>query len=82
MRINSKTGSLVGIKVVKPGDELMIITADGIIMRQEVVGISKQGRSAQGVLAMRIGESKVVAMAKVINKEDEEVEVEDMSETE
>jgi len=74
MRINSKTGSLVGIKVVKPGDELMIITADGIIMRQEVVGISKQGRSAQGVLAMRISESKVVAMAKVINKEDEEVE--------
>jgi len=70
MRINAKTGSLVGIKVVQPEDELMIITADGVIMRQEVAGISKQGRSAQGVLAMRTGDSKVVAIAKVITKDE------------
>lgn len=75
MRVNAKTGYLVGIKIVKPEDELMIITADGIIMRQEVAGISRQGRLAQGVLAMRIGESKVVAMAKVISKEEEGEEV-------
>lgn len=77
-KLNQKTGNLVGIKVVKPEDELMIVTEDGVIIRQEVSGISKQGRSAQGVMAMRTGESKVVAIAKVVNKEDnEESEEED-----
>jgi DNA gyrase subunit A len=75
-KLNQKTGTLVGIKVVRPEDDLMIITDDGIIIRQEVSGISKQGRSAQGVMAMRTGESKVVAIAKVVNKEDTE-ELED-----
>ncbi len=75
-KLNKKTGTLVGIKVVRPEDDLMIITEDGIIIRQEVSGISKQGRSAQGVMAMRTGESKVVAIAKVVIKEDTE-ELED-----
>lgn len=72
MRLNSKTGKLVGVKIVNPEDELMVITAEGIILRQEISGISKQGRTAQGVKAMRIDESKVVAIAKVLNKEDNE----------
>jgi DNA gyrase subunit A len=71
MKINNKTGPLVGIKVVQPEDQLMIITADGIIIRQEVAGISKQSRSAQGVMAMRIAEeTRVVALAKVVVKEE------------
>lgn len=72
MKLNSKTGSLIGIKIVKPEDQLMIITEDGIVIRQDVSGISKQGRSAQGVMAMRTGESRVVAIAKVVNKEENE----------
>lgn len=78
MKINNKTGPLVGIKVVLPEDQLMIITADGIIIRQEVAGISKQSRSAQGVMAMRIAEeTRVVALAKVVVKEEIEEENED-----
>ncbi|AHF05673.1 DNA gyrase subunit A [Desulfitobacterium metallireducens] len=75
MKLNEKTGSLIGIKVVKPEDQLMIITEDGIVIRQDVSGISKQGRSAQGVMAMRTRESRVVAIAKVVNKEDVDNEV-------
>jgi DNA gyrase subunit A len=70
MKLNQKTGTLIGIKVVKPEDQLMIITEDGIVIRQDVSGISKQGRSAQGVMAMRTGESRVVAIANVVYKED------------
>ena len=81
MKINDKTGPLVGIKVVQPEDQLMIITADGIIIRQEVSGISKQGRSAQGVMAMRIaGKARVVAIAKVVIKEEIEEENEETTE--
>ncbi|MDI6879520.1 MAG: DNA gyrase subunit A [Desulfitobacteriaceae bacterium] len=70
MRVTSKSGRLIGIKVVQPEDELMVITADGVVMRQEVNGISKQGRTAQGVMAIRTGESRVVSIAKVVNKDD------------
>ncbi|MEA4900247.1 DNA gyrase subunit A [Desulfitobacterium sp.] len=72
MKLNQKTGTLIGIKIVKPEDQLMIITEDGIVIRQDVSGISKQGRSAQGVMAMRTGESLVVAIAKVVYKEENE----------
>lgn len=78
-KLNAKTGKLVGLKVIRPENDIMIITEDGIIIRQEVSGISKQGRSAQGVMAMRTGESKVVAIAVIDNKEDaEELELEEI----
>jgi len=70
-RVTSKTGPLAGIKVVTADEELMVITDDGIVIRQEVNGISVQGRAAQGVTAMRTGESKVVAIAKFVSKDED-----------
>jgi DNA gyrase subunit A len=73
MRCNEKTGELVAIEVVRPGDEMMIISREGIIIRVEVDGISEQGRYAQGVRVIKLGEGDaVVDMAKVIAREDEE----------
>ena len=74
MKLNAKTGTLVGIKVVQVEDQLMVITNTGIMLRLQVSSISNQGRSAQGVLAMRTGASTVVAMAKVLMKDEEEIE--------
>ncbi|MHB1652519.1 MAG: DNA gyrase subunit A [Desulfitobacteriaceae bacterium] len=82
MRVTAKSGKLIGIKVVLPEDQLMVITSDGLVMRQEVAGISKQGRSAQGVMAMRTGERKVGAIAKVINKDEVEEDIEDIEDIE
>jgi len=73
MKLNDKTGSLVGIKVVQVEDQLMVITNNGIMLRIQVASISKQGRSAQGVMAMRTGASSVVAFAKVLMKDEEEI---------
>ncbi|HZK83970.1 MAG TPA: DNA gyrase subunit A [Desulfosporosinus sp.] len=73
MKLNDKTGPLVGIKVVQVEDQLMAITNSGIMLRIQVSSISNQGRSAQGVLAMRTGASSVVAIAKVLMKDDEEI---------
>jgi len=73
MKLNAKTGTLVGIKVVQVEDELMVITNNGIMLRIQVASISNQGRSAQGVLAMRTGASSVVAFAKVLMKDEEEL---------
>ena len=80
MKLNEKTGTLVGIKVVQVEDELMVITNNGIMIRIQVSSISIQGRSAQGVMAMRTGSSSVVAIAKVLMKDEEEAEETDDSE--
>ncbi len=72
-KITEKTGLVVGIKVVKPGQELMLISGEGIIIRMEVDEISVVGRNTQGVRLMRIAENdKVVALAAVEKKSDTE----------
>ncbi|KYZ75629.1 DNA gyrase subunit A [Anaerosporomusa subterranea] len=72
-KLTDKTGVVVGLKIVKPGQELMLISGDGIIIRMEVDEISVVGRNTQGVRLMRIGENdKVVALAAVEKKTDNE----------
>jgi len=73
MRCNDRTGSLVSIMMVTDGDEMMIITRSGIIIRVDVNDISEQGRYAQGVRVIKLDEGdQVVDMAKVLSKDDEE----------
>jgi DNA gyrase subunit A len=66
-----RNGPVVGIKVVNTDEEVMMITAEGIIIRLAVKDISSIGRTTQGVKLMRISdEDTVVALAKVVTKED------------
>ena len=70
----SKTGALVGALVVQDTDEIMLINSEGTIIRIHAGDVSVLGRATQGVKIMKFDEeTKLVAMAKVIN-EDEEVE--------
>lgn len=71
-KITRKTGNIIGAKTVTDDDEVMIINAEGIIIRLEVNGISKMGRNTQGVTLMKIeGENKAVAIS-LVDKEDED----------
>jgi len=64
-----KIGFVVGIKVVNPGQELMLITIDGIIIRMEMDTIPVTSRSTQGVKVMRTDkDDQVVALAVVEKK--------------
>jgi DNA gyrase subunit A len=64
-----KIGCVVGIKIVRPGQELMLITSEGIIIRMEIDTISVTSRSTQGVKVMRTDEDdQVVALAVVEKK--------------
>lgn len=68
---SKRNGTLVGIKIINEDDELMIITAEGIIIRMATKDISSMGRTTQGVTLMRIGQDDtVVALAKVITKDE------------
>jgi len=74
--ITEKNGYIIGIKIVKNGQELIIITGNGIIIRTPVEEISRIGRNTQGVKMIRIDErDRVVSLAKVnpeINEDDDE----------
>ena len=68
-----RTGSVVGAKVVNEEDELMLINAEGVIIRQSVAEISVFGRNTQGVKLMRLeGEGRVVAIALVAGKNNDD----------
>jgi DNA gyrase subunit A len=61
----------VGIKIVSPGQELMLITSDGIVIRIDIDDISVISRNTQGVKLMKTGQhDKVVALAAVEKKTD------------
>jgi len=71
-KISDKTGEVVGIKLVRPGQELMLISGDGIVIRIDVDEISVIRRGTQGVKLMKTGENDtVVAVATVEKKVDE-----------
>lgn len=65
-KVTEKTGKLVGMKIVKDGDEIMMISLEGIIIRINVEEVSKLGRSTQGVTLMKVKiDNKIVALAKI-----------------
>ncbi len=72
LRCNEKTGRLVAAMNVKDGDELMLITKGGIIIRINTSDVSEQGRMTQGVTLINLGEDdQVMDVARVMTKEEE-----------
>lgn len=71
--ITDKTGSLVAIKPVTGEEDLMIITAAGVIIRTAVDSISVTGRNTQGVKLIRLDsdENEFVSTVGIVEKEDE-----------
>ncbi len=73
-KTTEKTGKIIGVKVVTDNDDIMIITANGTIIRIHAKDISVLGRNTQGVTLMRTTEGgRVVNIAKLIK--DDEVEI-------
>lgn len=71
IRPTKRNGPIAGVKVVNDDDELMIITAEGIIIRLAAQDISSMGRTTQGVTLMRLDQNdSVVAVAKVVTKDE------------
>ncbi|AGK99636.1 DNA gyrase subunit A [Desulfoscipio gibsoniae] len=71
IKCTERNGLVVSLQVVKPEDEVLMISADGIMIRIKADDVSLFGRITQGVLLMKLGEGDhVVAVAKVISGED------------
>ncbi len=75
MRVGERNGPIVGFKTVSEDDDLMIITAMGIVIRIPVNQVRVSSRNVQGVRFIRLAENdRVVAVAEVAVKEEEEQE--------
>lgn len=73
IKITEKTGTVVGMRVINPAQEIMMITAAGLIIRIDVDDISQFGRNAQGVKLMSLAdEDRVVSLAAIHHDEEEE----------
>lgn len=69
--ISAKTGDLAGLKLVRESEEVMLITDGGIIIRTRISEIPVYGRSASGVIVMRLEEGASVARFAVVDPETE-----------
>jgi DNA gyrase subunit A len=66
VKVTAKNGPVVGITSVRDGDEIMLITKDGMVTRTRVDDIRIVGRNTQGVKVMNLNPGdKIVSFAKV-----------------
>ena len=78
--ITERNGNVVCITTVTGEEDLMIVTNGGVIIRLDVQDISQNGRAAQGVRLMRLGNEQFVStVAKVQNDSEDDEQSEAMT---
>jgi DNA gyrase subunit A len=72
VKISEKTGKMVAIKEAVKTDDIVVVTTNGMIIRQHTSDIRVAGRNTQGVHLIRLNEGDSIAdLAAVVNEEDE-----------
>ncbi len=61
LNITERTGKVAACRMVGPGQDLMLVTREGIVVRTRVDSISLIGRNTQGVTVMKVSEGDQVA---------------------
>lgn len=70
IKLVHEKGDLAAVKMVKPDQELLVLSEEGVIIRVNAKDISIQGRATQGVRIMSLkNQDRVSAIARVVNTE-------------
>jgi DNA gyrase subunit A len=73
IRTSDRNGLVVGVVAVRDGDDIMLITSQGMVNRTHVNEIRVVGRNTQGVRIMGLGGGdKIASLAKIAREEDSE----------
>ncbi|MGD8779871.1 MAG: DNA gyrase subunit A [Ignavibacteria bacterium] len=73
VRTGEKNGNLIAMMEVNDKDELVIISNQGMVIRQSVKDLRVMGRATQGVRVIRLNEGDSIAdIAKVVVEDEEE----------
>ncbi|MCG7496093.1 DNA topoisomerase (ATP-hydrolyzing) subunit A [Vibrio sp. Of7-15] len=79
IKVSERNGSVVGAVQVDDGDEFMMITDGGTLVRTRVAEVSQVGRNTQGVTLIRTAEDEhVVGLQRIDEPEEQLVEGEEV----
>jgi DNA gyrase subunit A len=70
IRCSERNGDVIGLSVCVEGDDVMFITASGMIVRTEVMAISTIGRNTQGVRLVNLKDDDILVAAQVVSESD------------
>ena len=70
MQITKKTGKLVAVKGVQDGNQMMITTRSGIVIRMTIDNIRIMGRATQGVKVIALDEDDEIADVAIVRDEE------------
>ena len=74
VKTTDKVGKLIALMEVVDRDELVIISTQGMVIRQSVKDLRVMGRNTQGVRVIRLNEHDSIAdIARVVPEDDEEI---------
>lgn len=71
MNITEKTGTICAILEVSDEEDLVVITTNGILIRQPVKDVRQLGRNAQGVRLIRLEEGDQIADITTVTRDDD-----------
>jgi DNA gyrase subunit A len=76
IQTSARNGKVVAAVLVRPDDEIMMITTAGVLIRTKVKQVREMGRSTQGVTLINLDEgSKLTGLQKVAESDEEGEEV-------
>lgn len=74
MNVTEKTGNICAILEVTDAEDLVVMTTNGILIRQPVKDIRTLGRNTQGVRLIRLEEGDSIADITTVTRDDDEAE--------
>lgn len=78
--VSDEKGHVVGIRTLGPDDDVILISAEGVLIRIRANDLRVMGRPASGVRVMRLGtEDRVVTFSRTPHDEDEQTEEVEMA---
>ena len=73
IQTSTRNGKVVAAVLVRPEDEIMMITTGGVLIRTKVKQIREMGRSTQGVTLINLDDGqKLSGLQKIVESDEEE----------
>jgi DNA gyrase subunit A len=75
IQTSERNGKVVAATLVRPNDEIMMITTAGVLIRTKVKQVREMGRSTQGVTLISLDAgTKLSSLQKIVESDEDEGE--------
>ena len=74
IKLSDRNGRVAGAQIADAEQEVMLMSANGVVIRTRVAQISRYGRAAQGVSVMKLGAGDKVASMTVLSEQSDEAD--------